>query len=265
MAQLGLFEALNGGGLTGDGSLASANPADWPVAGDWRPCIDAFFASAEGLALQAALQQVLDVGAVIFPRNPLRALALTPFAATQVVVLGQDPYPTAGHADGLAFSAAIGRPKSLARIAQVLAADKQGWLPPTHSRLDVWAQQGALLLNTALTVEQGKAGSHLQMGWHSLTGKLLLALARRKNPPVFLLWGSIAQGFADSHLGSAMAALPANLVLRARHPSYDFHKQFMADGSHFLATRERVDWWAWQQLSTCGQPAMFANARVFVQ
>jgi uracil-DNA glycosylase len=175
----------------------------------------------------------------IAPPDPFRALRLVPPVDTKVVIFGQDPYPTAGHADGLAFSAGHGRPRSLARIFEVLAADRPGWRPPEVWQLDGWARQGVLLLNPTLTVEVGAAGSHLKAGWLALTSEIVSVLCSRSRPPVFLLWGGKAQQF----LLKAVPAGSSPRVLMTRHPSYDIRKQFMAEGSHFLATQEIVDWW----------------------
>ena len=176
----------------------------------------------------------------IAPCDPFRALRLVAPEDVRVVILGQDPYPTQGHADGLAFSAARGRPASLRRIFAVLAADRPGWMAPTHARLDRWARQGALLLNPVLSVEIGRAGSHQDCGWQALTSEIIQVLCRRDTPPAFLLWGKRAQAFFDEAAGPAS---PAS-VWRTRHPAHDFQRGFMAEGSHFLATADCVDWWS---------------------
>lgn len=177
----------------------------------------------------------------IAPDDPFRALRFGTPDDVKVVVFGQDPYPTAGHADGLAFSAGRGRPRSLARIFEVLASDRPGFTAPQSWRLDAWARRGVLLLNPVLTVEIGRAGSHLDCGWQALTCQVVELLCRRPDPPVFLLWGARAQEFFR-------AAVPPEARPRwhaTRHPSYDFKRAFMAEGaSHFAATRELVDWWA---------------------
>jgi uracil-DNA glycosylase len=175
----------------------------------------------------------------IGPPDPFRALRLVPPEAVKVVVFGQDPYPTDGHADGLAFSAGVGKPASLRRIFAVLAADRRDFRPPAKWSLDGWARQGVLLLNPALTVEIGRIGSHLECGWQVLTSEIVGVLSRRPVPPVFLLWGSKAHAFFDG-------ARPRGVdppVLRTRHPSNDFRREFMAEGSHFDATSGLVDWW----------------------
>lgn len=177
----------------------------------------------------------------IAPEDPFRALRLVAPSQVKVVVFGQDPYPTAGHADGLAFSAGSKRPPSLRRIHEVLAQDRPGWEAPPHGRLDEWARQGVLLLNPTLTVEIGRAGSHVHSSWRSLTSEIVRVLLQRSEPPAFLLWGGQAAAF----FRDASAGVKSNApVWSTRHPSYDFQRRFMADGSHFVATADRVDWWA---------------------
>lgn len=118
--------------------------------------------------------------------------------------------------------------------------DRPGWQRPQQWALDGWARQGVLLLNPVLTVEVGQAGSHMACGWQALTSEIVAVLCRLPRPPAFLLWGKPASAFFD-------AACPAPVglqVLRTRHPSHDMRREFMAGGSHFLATADRVDWWA---------------------
>jgi uracil-DNA glycosylase len=176
----------------------------------------------------------------IAPADPLRALRLVTPDAVRVVILGQDPYPLPGHADGLAFSAGHGKPHSLRRVFDVLEADRPGWRRPAVWTLDAWARQGCLLLNPVLTVEVGRAASHLHCGWQALTSQAIEWLCHRRPAPVFLLWGKPANAFFD-------AARPPETnprVLRTRHPSHDIRREFMAAESHFAATADLVDWWA---------------------
>ena len=213
-------------------SLFATLPTPWADAlGGWTP---------EAMDVVTRRVQAASQDRPIAPEDPFRALRLTAPHQVRVVILGQDPYPSPGHADGLAFSAGHGRPVSLRRIFSVLAADRPGFVPPAGGQLDRWAQQGVLLLNPVLTVEVGRIGSHLECGWQALTSQIIQILCRRQNPPTFLLWGSKAQDFFQ-------AACPAGAsapVLRTRHPSNDFRREFMAQGSHFLATAHLVDWWA---------------------
>jgi len=190
-------------------------PGQWPVAPDWRPVTEAFFAGATGQALGERLAARLAAGATVFPPQPLRALELTPLADTRVVILGQDPYHGPGQAEGLAFSVAPGvrLPPSLRNIFKEIAREAgQPFVPPASGSLAGWARQGVLLLNTSLTVEQGEAGSHAKLGWETLTDAIVGALARDGRPKVFMLWGAHAQSKAamiDGH----------HLVLQSNHPS----------------------------------------------
>jgi len=186
------------------------------VAPDWRPVTDAFFTSTTGQALGGYLAERLEAGAVIYPPQPLRALALTPLADTRVVILGQDPYHGPGQAEGLAFSVAPGVrvPPSLRNIYKEVARDAcQPFVPPVHGSLVHWAGQGVLLLNTCLTVEQGAAGSHAGRGWEALTDALIDRLNADERRKVFLLWGAHAQAKA------ARIDATRHHVLCANHPS----------------------------------------------
>ena len=199
-------------------------------------------------ALRAAVcERVCEVSGdrPIGPPDPFRALRLVAPDQVKVVIFGQDPYPTAGHADGLAFSAGQGKPRSLGRIFEMLAQDRPGFTPPAVWKLDAWAAQGVLLLNPALTVEIGVTASHLKVGWQALTTKIVEVLCAQRTPPVFLLWGSNAQSF----FARAKPGVLAPRVLTARHPSYDIKREFMKDGSHFVATQDVVDWWAFDSTS----------------
>lgn len=195
--------------------LARWNPAEWPLAADWAPVVGQFLASQAGQQLGAFIERRLAAGAIIYPHQPFRALALTPLADVRVVILGQDPYHGPGQAQGLAFSVPDGvrPPPSLRNIFKELARDP-AVAPEPHDggSLERWARQGVLLLNTSLTVEEGQAASHAKQGWEILTDQLISAVSARPEPVVFLLWGAHAQ---------AKQALidPRHLVLKANHPS----------------------------------------------
>lgn len=198
--------------------LQAADPTQWPVAPGWQALVDRFFGSDIGRALLDFLDQRLRSGASIFPPQPLRALQLTPPEAVRVVILGQDPYHGRGQAEGLAFSVAPGvaLPPSLRNIFKELQRDLGTPLPPFPSpggSLVRWAQQGVLLLNTCLTVEEGQPASHAQRGWEALTDALIRQVSKHAQPTVFMLWGSHAQskrGLIDAQ---------RHLVLTANHPS----------------------------------------------
>jgi len=184
--------------------------------------------------------RVVSADRPIAPDDPFRALRLVAPSDVRVVILGQDPYPKPGQADGLAFSAGQGKPASLRRVFQVLAADRPGFVPPPVWKLDAWARQGVLLLNPTLTIEVGRIGSHMDCGWQALTSEIVRNLSLYEKPPIFLLWGVRAQAFFDA----ACAEGSAVQTLRTRHPSNDMRRDFMREGSHFSRTAALVDWWA---------------------
>lgn len=198
--------------------LRSADPADWLVAPDWQPLVNEFFASAVGQKLLGFLRERLAQGAVIFPPRPLRALELTPLADVRVVILGQDPYHGRGQAEGLAFSVAPGvrLPPSLRNIFKEIQRDL-GRAPPPFPNpggsLVRWAENGVLLLNTVLTVEEGRPASHAGKGWEVLTDSAIRAVSQRERPAVFMLWGAQAQA------KRALIDDKRHLVLLANHPS----------------------------------------------
>jgi uracil-DNA glycosylase len=133
----------------------------------------------------------------IYPPQQLvfNALTLTPLAQVKVVILGQDPYHGPGQAHGLAFSVLPGvkPPPSLANIYKEIVTDIDGFEIPQHGCLQSWAEQGVLLLNTVLTVEQGKAHSHAKIGWEQFTDQLIAHLNDSEQRLIFILWGSHAQ------------------------------------------------------------------------
>jgi len=195
-------------------------PETWAVAQDWRPVVDAFFASTTGLRLASFIRERLAAGAVIYPPRPLRALELTPLASVRAVILGQDPYHGPGQAEGLAFSVRPGvkLPPSLRNIFKELRCGPDEPLPASGS-LMAWASRGVLLLNASLTVEEGQPGSHAKKGWEVLTDALLAEVAARASPCVYMLWGAHAQAKAGLIGQTAAANGREVLILQANHPS----------------------------------------------
>jgi len=144
-------------------------------------------------------------------------LTVLPFIHLKIVILGQDPYHGPGQAHGLSFSVPDGvrLPPSLANIYKELESDC-GIARRSSGNLEHWARQGVLLLNTALTVEAGKAGSHAGQGWEAVTDAIVAAVAQAPRPSVFILWGN--------HARKKAARIPAlrdgpHLVLESAHPS----------------------------------------------
>ena len=221
--------------LAGANRLLDWDFRNWPVADDWRPTIERFLAGATADRLQHFIRARLTDGATIFPTRPFYDLALTPLASVKVVILGQDPYHGPGQAQGLAFSVAPGIPipPSLRNIRAEIERDRAGDPAVAQSASDVellrlptaapsgslvrWARQGVLLLNTCLTVEQGLPASHAQQGWETLTDHLIVAVAQRGKPVVFMLWGAHAQ--SKQGLVVARQGQTPVLTLTASHPS----------------------------------------------
>ncbi len=218
--------AFDDGGLPAAASerLTAWNPTHWPIDPGWAPVVDGFLASPTGQKLGQFIAERLADGVVIYPSHPLRALELTPLSAVKVVILGQDPYHGPNQAHGLAFSVRHGNriPPSLRNIfkeidrgaAQVGAAAAPLQGPPRlrSGSLDAWAQQGVLLLNTCMTVEDGAPGSHAKQGWEALTDALVQVVVESGRAVVFMLWGAHAQAKRDLIKGD-------HLVLTANHPS----------------------------------------------
>lgn len=173
------------------------------------------------------------------------ALALTPFDAVRVVILGQDPYHGAGQAMGLCFSVPGGvrPPPSLQNIHVELEADL-GLRRPTTGDLTPWAERGVLLLNAVLTVSPGKPASHAGKGWEQFTDRVIRELSERRDGVAFLLWGRYAQQ------KGAVVDAARHHVLTAAHPSpYSAANGFFGC-RHFSRAnallgaggREPVDW-----------------------
>ena len=220
------------------------------IPNDWRKLLGNYFESAEWQALEKNLQTVLDLDpSIVRPESQhfFKALKLCPVDSVKVVILGQDPYHSPGLAQGLAFSipaqiAVNSRefPSSLRNISKALALEGFGPLP--NGDLHHWAQQGVLLLNTALSVKLGEAGSHTNLGWKSLIDNLISALAKQKPNLVWMLWG----GHAQSKLPLIESGFN-QLVLQSSHPSglgvYKTDKPFLeprgkVSCGHFTKTNQ---------------------------
>lgn len=182
------------------------------------------------------VQAERDAGKVIFPpeADVFNAFQSTELANVKVVIIGQDPYHGPGQAHGLCFSVLPGVkvPPSLANMYKELAQDIPGFTIPDHGYLQSWAEQGVLLLNTVLTVEQGKAHSHAKTGWESFTDKIIETVNQECEGVVFLLWGAHAQK------KGRVIDRNQHHVLTAPHPSpLSAHRGFFGCG-HFSQTNQ---------------------------
>jgi uracil-DNA glycosylase len=163
-----------------------------------------------------------------------KAFDACPFEQLKVVILGQDPYPTPGHAHGLCFSVPSTVkpiPKSLNNIFKEIKSDI-GTEFPLDGNLERWAEQGILLLNTSLTVRAGEPNSHKDFGWEKFTDAVIRSISSNKTGVVFLLWGSHAIQ------KSALVDRNKHFVLTSVHPSpLSAHRGFLGC-KHFSKTNE---------------------------
>lgn len=173
------------------------------------------------------------------------AFKLTPLNNVKVVILGQDPYHEKGQAHGLAFSTPDGRPipRSLKNIFKEINTE-YGYPIPESGCLESWARQGVFLLNTVLTVEEGKANSHSKCGWQTFTDNVIKLLNSQTQPIVFLLWGKQAEKKKE------LITNPNHLVLVTSHPSPFSAMRGFFGSNHFKLTNyflkennlDEIDW-----------------------
>jgi uracil-DNA glycosylase len=213
--------ALQGPALEAEGMMVtvdrlalvtSARPLTELVHPSWASALAPV--SAQVAALGAFLRAEKTAGRGYLPAGGLilRAFA-QPLDAVRVLIVGQDPYPSPGHAVGLSFSVAAGVrpiPRSLQNIYQELGTDL-GLPTPSSGDLSPWADRGVMLLNRVLTVRPGAAGSHRGRGWETVTAQAISTLASRGGPLVAILWGRDAQA-----LEPALGPVPC---IKSVHPS----------------------------------------------
>ncbi|EUJ43221.1 uracil-DNA glycosylase [Listeria rocourtiae] len=165
--------------------------------------------------LQQFIKEEYATATIYPPREAVyRALDLTSYADTKVVILGQDPYHGPSQAHGLSFSVASSEakfPPSVRNMFKELDADLG--IARTNINLTDWAEQGVLLLNTVLTVRAGKAASHRKKGWEPFTDTIIRLLNEKEDQVVFVLWG------ADAKKKSVFITNPQHKVITAVHPS----------------------------------------------
>jgi len=188
-------------------------PANFPA--DWLAALGGEFAQpyfAELRKFVADERKQFD----IHPPAPdvFNAFRFTPLSEVRAVILGQDPYPTPGHAHGLCFSVrpGVGIPASLRNIYKELQ-DDLGLTLVKHGNLEAWARGGVLLLNTVLTVRAGSPNSHKGKGWETFTDAAIRAVNALPHPVAFLLWGSHAKSKA------VLVDKTKHAVITGVHPS----------------------------------------------
>ena len=187
---------------------------EWNELGPWGQLIT--FPRQKWEQISEQVEAAYTTATVYPPRQQLfAALQTTPPEQVRVVILGQDPYHEPGQAHGLSFSVEPGTPipKSLGNIYKELESDL-GITPADSGCLRPWAENGVLLLNSILTVEAHKAGSHKKFGWEAFTDQVIAATNALPQPIAFVLWGNYAQKKA-----MLIHTVAPRLVLTSAHPS----------------------------------------------
>ncbi|MBQ4888778.1 uracil-DNA glycosylase [Shewanella sp. MMG014] len=203
---------------------------------DWQTLIKTQQAEPYFCELNEFVAHQRQLGKTVYPADEdvYRAFELTPLSDVKVVILGQDPYHGADQAHGLCFSVQRGikTPPSLVNIYKELQQDINGFVTPDHGDLSEWAKQGVLMLNTVLTVEEGKAHSHSKAGWETFTDKVMQTLNDKGEPIVFILWG------AHAIKKGKLITAKQHHVLTGPHPSpLSAYRGFFGSG-HFSKTNQ---------------------------
>lgn len=201
----------------------------------WQAILGDEFEKPYMKALDIFLSAQRSLGKVIYPApdDIFNALKHTVPDKVKVVILGQDPYHGPGQAHGLSFSVPEGVkvPPSLRNIYKEIGRSTQG-PAPDHGCLLSWADQGVLLLNATLTVEQGLAGSHQNQGWEVFTDTIMSLLNERYEGLVFMLWGAYAKK------KGRFLNVDRHLILSSVHPSpLSAHRGFLGCNHFVLANR----------------------------
>lgn len=186
-------------------------------------------------SLRTFLRERKAKGARIYPEGPnyFAALKKTELPDVKVVILGQDPYHNPGQAHGLSFSVPEGVqvPPSLKNIYKEIEQSVGGDVPK-HGCLTPWADQGVLLLNAVLTVEENTPAAHRNKGWETFTDTVIRTISEQKEGVVFMLWGSFARS------KKSLIDTQKHMVLEAPHPSpLSAHRGFLGCG-HFAKANE---------------------------
>lgn len=212
---------------------------NFTIEASWDDKLQAEYTKSYFLELATFLKEERSQGNIIFPPKgqTFAAFQKTPYDKVKVVIMGQDPYHGQGQAHGLSFSVPKGmkQPPSLQNIFKELANDV-GTTAPNHGSLEKWAESGVLLLNALLTVQEGKPLSHQKRGWELFTDAAIRALAERKDPVIFLLWGKNAIDKCSNVKELKLAT--QHYILTAPHPSpFSAHGGFFGC-KHFSQTNE---------------------------
>ncbi|WP_445488949.1 uracil-DNA glycosylase [Niallia sp. 03133] len=220
---------------------------DLQVQNEWAPFLTREKKKDYFIKLDTFLQQEYEQH-TIYPvqKDLFNSLLFTSYSDVKVVIIGQDPYHGPNQAHGLSFSVkpTVAIPPSLKNIYKELK-DDVGCPVPNHGCLKSWAQQGVLLLNTVLTVREGRAHSHRGKGWETFTNEVIKELNRRQDPVIFLLWGKPAQekeAFIDTN---------KHKVIVSSHPSPLSAYRGFFGSKPFSKINEILSQWGKEQIEWC--------------
>lgn len=203
---------------------------------NWQDLIEQQKAKPYFIEMEKEIESRRKAGVKVFPQSEdiFSAFEATPLDKVKVVIIGQDPYHGEGQAHGLSFSVRPGVkiPPSLRNMYKELAEDIDGFEIPDHGYLQNWAEQGILLLNTVLTVEEGNAHSHSKLGWEIFTDSVIETLNQQSRPIVFLLWG------AHAHKKGKNIDESRHCVLKSVHPSPLSARRGFFGCKHFSQTNQ---------------------------
>lgn len=202
------------------------------IIGSWTPVLEQEFKS-DYLVKLGNWVSYMRQSNTIFPASEdvFKALKLCPYGQVRVIIVGQDPYPQEGVADGLAFSYKSGKKQgdkkqSLDVILEEIERDcYEGFHPTFDYQLDYLAKQGVLLLNSVLTVFKNKPGSHVGLGWEKLTSRILLSQIQERSPKCFMIWGAEAKKAINNIATKFEIEFTNHLFLYAPHPAADLYKR----------------------------------------
>ncbi|WP_040287601.1 uracil-DNA glycosylase [Sporosarcina koreensis] len=213
----------------------------------WDDVLDDVFSAPFYQELRGFLKTEYAAGAVFPDMHDIwNAFRQTPYENVKVVILGQDPYHGAGQAHGLSFSVQHGvrTPPSLRNIFKELESDI-GCAKPESGSLTGWTAQGVLLLNTVLTVREGKAHSHRKHGWEQFTDAVIRKLSGREEPIVFILWGRPAQE------KKRLIDLTKHVTIESVHPSPLSASRGFFGSKPFSRTNEQLGKWGELPIDWC--------------
>ncbi len=195
---------------------------DYVLNADWSKMLTNRFSIDYKKELFSWLEVEYATKTIFPPKEKIfNALNLVPVQNVKVVIIGQDPYHTAGQADGLAFSCHNGTPQPSLRNIYKEISDDLGLNMSANTDLTPWAKQGVMLLNTSLTVVEHLPASHSNKLWHTFTTEIVKILNELNQPIVFMLWGNHAKSFLP------LLNNPNHLILTSAHPSpFSAHNGF---------------------------------------